>query len=129
MGNGKFYRINIKFLEPNKLSQAFKSRFQRELENNSIYLGIRFNPTNFNRSAAINSQQLAHQCMVLAEEFLNKDYGEIDCKIREFPCSTDFMQSIIDTDTRTLMNYTQDEDFTSKVDTAVGESRAFLQSV
>jgi len=120
MENGKFYRINIKFLEPNKLSQAFKLRFQRELDYNSIYLGIRFNPTNYNRSAAINSLQLANRCIIMANQFLVNDYGKVDCNLRELQYSTDIMQSIIDTDTRTLMNYIQDEGFTSKVNTAVG---------
>lgn len=128
MDNGKFYRINIKFLEPNRLSPAFKSRFKNELDNNAIYLGIRFNPTNFNRSAAINSLELAHQCMRLAKDFLLDDYGKIDCQVREFPCATEFMKSIIDTDTRTLLNYTQDETFTSKMNTTLRESLVLVKN-
>ncbi|MCW8966885.1 MAG: hypothetical protein OQK82_09410 [Candidatus Pacearchaeota archaeon] len=129
MEYGLFYRINIKFLEPNRLNQAFKSRFHRELDNNSIYLGIRFNPTNYNRSAAINSLELANRCIIMANNLLIDDYGQVKCHMRKLQYSTDFMKSIIDTDTRTLFNYIQDEGFTSKLNTAIGENRAFLQSV
>ena len=128
MDDEKLYRINIKFLEPNKLSPAFRSRFQKELENNTIYLGVRFNPTNFIRSAAISSQPLADQCMSLAKEFLFNDFGEIECKVHDFPCSNSYMRSIIETDTRTLMNYTQEEGFTSRVNTTVKENIAFIQN-
>lgn len=129
MEDGKFYRINIKFLEPNKLSSGFLARYQREVETNSIYLGIRFNPTNFNRSAAINSRQIAFQCMSLVPEYLLYDYGDVDCNIREFPCSTEFMQSIIDTDTRTLMSYTQDKNFTSRLNGIINDNRIFAQKI
>lgn len=128
MEDEKLYRINIKFLEPDRLSQSFRSRFKKEIENNTIYLGIRFNPTNFNRSAAINSSQLAHQCMSLAKEYLFDDFGEIECHVHDFPCSTDYMKSIMENDTRTLMNYTQDEGFISRVNTTIKENRTLIQN-
>lgn len=118
MGVERFYRINIKFLEPDKLSLGFRTRFQNELNSDAIYLGIRFKPTNYTGSAAINSLELAHQCMDLAKQWLLDDYGKIDCTLREFPCSSNFMQSIIDADTRTLMNYIQDKKFTSQANGA-----------
>jgi len=127
MDDDKLYRINIKFLEPDKLSLAFRSRFQKEIENNIIYLGIRFNPTNFNRSAAISSQPLAYQCMSLAKEFLFEDFGDIECHVHEFPCSNEYMKSIMETDTRTLMNYTQDEGFIARVNTTIEENRSLMQ--
>ena len=127
--NGKFYRVNIKFLEPEKLSKAFIDRFHREVESNSIYLGIRFNPTNFNRSASINSLELAQQCIELAKEYLVADYGKVEGHIREFPCTSEFMESIIDTDTRTLMNYIQNDDFLSRVNTASEASHTSVQNI
>jgi len=128
MEDEKLYRINIQFLEPDRLSQTFRSRFKNEIENNTIYLGIRFNPTNFNRSAAINSQQLAQQCMSLAKEFLFDDFGKIECNVHEFPCSSDYMKSIMEADTRTLMNYTKDEGFISRVKTTIKENSALIQN-
>lgn len=126
MDGGLFYRINIKFSEPNRLSEGFRSRFQRELDNNSIYLGVRFNPTNYNRSAAINSLELANHYIILANEFLIDEYGEVDCCLRELQYSTDFMKSIIDTETRTLMNFAQNINFTSKV---IRDNPAFLEKI
>ncbi|MFW2373357.1 MAG: hypothetical protein ACN4GM_09575 [Gammaproteobacteria bacterium] len=114
MDIGRFYRINIKFLEPDKLSQDFRSEFQDELDRNAIYLGVRHTPTNYNGSVAINSLELANQCVILAKECLLDEYGKIECYIREFPCVAGYMKSIIDTDTRTLMNHIQNTNFTSK---------------
>ena len=121
MVDSQFYRINIKFLEPKKLSPEFRSRYQRELANNAIYLGFRYKPTNYNRSVAINSLELAHQCINQAKEWLLDDYGKIDCSLREFTCSSNYMKSIIDTDTRTLMNYIQNTQFTSE------ENKTFVE--
>ncbi len=126
MDGGLFYRINIKFSEPNRLSENFRSRFQRELDNNSIYLGVRFNPTNYNRSAAINSLELANEYLILANEFLIDEYGEVDCCLRELQYSTDFMKSIIDTETRTLMNFAQNINLASKV---TRDNPAFLEKI
>lgn len=128
MDDEKLYRINIKFLEPDKLDSAFRARFHTEMENNTIYLGIRFNPTNYNRSAAISTHQLAYQCMSLAKEFLFEDFGEIECHVHEFPCTTDYMKSITEADTRTLINYTRDEGFLSRVDATILENRELIKN-
>lgn len=114
MDIGRFYRINIKFLEPQKLSQEFKNEFQEDLDRNAIYLGIRCKPTSYSGSVAINSLELAHQCVNLAKEHLIEEYGKIDCNLREFPCVAGYMKSIVDTDTRTLMNHIENAQFTSE---------------
>ncbi|MFW2373247.1 MAG: hypothetical protein ACN4GM_09005 [Gammaproteobacteria bacterium] len=129
MDNGKFYRINIKFLEPNSLSQGFRSRFQREIDNNTIYLGTRLNPTNYNRSAAINSLELANKCMIMANEFLIDDYGKLDYHLRELQYSTGVMKSIIDTDTRTLLNYIKGEGLGAWANATLGDERSLMQRV
>lgn len=105
-----FYRINISFLEPEHLSEGFKSQFRKELASDSIYLGIRFNPTTLKRSTAINSLELAYQCMEFAKETL-KDYGSVICSAKSYQYTTDFMQSIIDTDSRMLINHMQRSGF------------------
>lgn len=123
MDIGRFYRINITFLEPHKLSQEFQSEFQDELDRNAIYLGIRCKPTNYSGSVAINSLELAHRCISLAKECLYHEYGEIDCHLREFPCAAGYMKSIVDTDTRRLMSYIQDMNYISEV------NKAFVEKV
>lgn len=110
----KFCRIKISLQEPAKLSADFKARFKKELATNTLYLGIRFSPTNFNRSAAINSLKLAYQCIELFENNIT-DFGRVICYVKEYPCHNDFMQSIIDADSRTLQNYIQNSDFKYKV--------------
>ena len=114
MNNGHFYRINIKFLEPGKLSQDFRTEFQNELDRNAIYLGTRCKPTNYSGSVAINSLELAHECISLAKERFLDEYGEIACYLREFSCATGYMKSMIDADTRTLMNHIQNTKFTTE---------------
>lgn len=59
MDNGRYFRINIIFLEPQKLPADFKKLYGQELKNDGIYLGIRANPTAKNQSAAIESVALA----------------------------------------------------------------------
>lgn len=127
MDDEKLYRINIRFCEPDKLDFAFRDRFHKEMENNTIYLGIRFNPTNYNRSAAISSFELAYQCMSLAREFLFNDFGQIECHVHEFPCTTDYMRSIAEADTRTLINYTREDGFLSRVDATIVENRELIK--
>lgn len=129
MEGGIFYRINIKFLELSKLSPGFITRYQREIETNSIYLGTRFNPTSFNRSAAINSLELANQFIILANEFLKDDYGKVDCNLCELLYSTNYMKSIIDTDTRTLMAITQGTNFTPKINGTHSDNQAIAKKV
>lgn len=121
MDNGRFYRINIIFLEPSNLSQDFRTEFQNELDRNAIYLGIRCKPTNYSGSVAINSLELAHECISLAKERFLDEYGEIACHLREFSCATSYMKSMIDTDTRTLMNYIQNTNFTTEANKTVVE--------
>lgn len=104
-----FYRIHIRFLEPGMIAQELRNRFQREITNNMIYLGIRLNPTNFNRSAAMNTFELAKRCQILAQNILKEQYGNIDLQIKEYPWSTDIMKSIIDTDSRTLVSLIQNQ--------------------
>ena len=118
----KFYRIKVSFQEPDRLSDSFKSQFKKELASNTIYLGIRFNPTNFNRSAAINSQELAYRCIELFEN-TSSDYGRVVCYVKEYPCYSDFMQTIIDADSRTLMNYIENANLKYK------DNKTFIQSI
>jgi len=106
----KFYRIKVSFQDPDSLSAGFKSQYKQELASNTLYLGIRFNPTTFDHSAAINTLELAYQCIELFENTPN-DYGRVVCYVKEYPCYSDFMQTIIDADSRTLMNYIQNSDF------------------
>jgi len=105
-----FYRIKISFLEPEYLTEGFKSQFRKELASDNLYLGIRFNPTTLKRSTAINSLELAYQCMEYAKEAL-KDYGSVICSAKSYQYSTDFMQSIINTDSRMLVNHMQRSGF------------------
>lgn len=107
---GKFYRIKVSFLQPDRLSAAFKSQFKKELVTNTLYLGIRFNPASFNRSAAINSLELAYQCIELFEN-TPSDFGRVACYVKEYPCYSDFMQTIIDADSRALLNYIDNSEF------------------
>jgi len=106
----KFYRIKISYQEPDRLSAAIKSQFKHELANNTLYLGIRFNPTNFNRSAAINSLELAYQFVELFENTAT-EYGRVVCYVKEYACYNDFMKTIIDTDSRTLIKYIESSGF------------------
>ena len=62
-------------------------------------------------------------------EYLVADYGKVEGHIREFPCTSEFMESIIDTDTRTLMNYIQNDDFLSRVNTASEASHTSVQNI
>lgn len=48
----------------------------------------------------------------MANEFLKEDYEKVECHLRELQYSTDFIKSIIDTDTRTLMNCIQQNTLT-----------------
>jgi len=123
MDIGRFYRISITFLQPKKLSPGFRAEFQDDLARKAIYLGKRCKPTDYSGSVAINSLELAHQCINLAKAYLFDEYGEIECQLREFPCVAGYMQSIVDTDTRTLMNHIQNTDFTS------GANKTFLKKV
>ncbi len=100
----KFYRIKVILQEPHKLSAGFRSQFKKELADNTLYLGIRFSPTNFDRSAAINSLGLAYQCISLFENSTT-EYGPAICYVEECPCLNEFMQSIIETDSRTMEGY------------------------
>ena len=118
----KFYRIKVSFQEPDRLSESFKSQFKKELASNTLYLGIRFNPTNFNRSAAINSQELAYRCIELFEN-TSTDYGRVVCYVKEYPCYSDFMQTIIDADSRTLMSYIENSEFSYE------DSRISMQNI
>lgn len=102
----KFYRIKVSFQEPARLSAGFKAQFKKELANNTLYLGIRFNPAAFERSAAINSLDLAYQCIEYFENTAS-DYGRVVCYVKEYPCYSDFMQTIIDADSRILLNYVE----------------------
>ena len=106
----KFYRIKISFSEPNKLSEGLKSQLRRELAKDDVYLGIRFNPTNQNRSAAINSLELVHQCIEFAKQALS-DYGQVNFKVGSYPCTDEFMKSIIDTDSRMLIHHLKNSGF------------------
>lgn len=106
----KFYRINISFTEPEQLSDGLKSQLRRELANNGVYLGIRVNPTTLKRSAAINSLELAHLCMEFAKQAL-KDYGQVVCTAQSYSCTDIFMKSIIDTDSRMLINHLNNAGF------------------
>lgn len=108
----KFYRIKISFIEPDKLSDGIKSQLRRELADYSVYLGIRFNPTTFNRSAAINSLELVHQCRDFAKQAFS-EYGQVDFKVRSYPCTDEFMKSIIESDTRLLIQHMKDSGFTN----------------
>ena len=119
---GKFYRIKVSFLQQDRLTVAFKSQFKKELATNTLYLGIRFNPASFNRSAAINSLELAYQCIELFEN-TPSDYGRVVCYVKEYPCYSDFMQTIIDADTRTLMNYIENVNLKYK------DNKTFIQSI
>lgn len=118
----KFYRIKISLQEPAKLSLAFKSQFKKELTNNTLYLGIRFTPTSYNRSAAINSLELAYQCIAHFEN-TQSDYGPSECYVKEYPCYNDFMKSIIDVDSRTMQDYVQKSGLKYKINAPEKKAR------
>lgn len=100
----KFYRIKTSIHEAADLCPGFTSIFKDELANNNFYLDVRFNPTTFERSAAINSLELAYACIRLFENTIT-DYGRVICSVEEYSYSSDFMQSTIDTDSRMLINH------------------------
>lgn len=100
----KFYRIKTDIHEAADLCPGFSSKLKGEQANDSFYLGVRFNPTSFERSAAINSLELAYACIRLFENTIT-DYGRVICSVEEYSCSGDFMQSTIDTDSRMLINH------------------------
>jgi len=100
----KFYRIKTDIHEVDNLCPGSTSLFKQELANDSFYLDVRFNPTSFERSAAINSLELAYACIRLFENTIT-DYGRVICSVEEYSCSSDFMQSTIDTDSRMLINH------------------------
>lgn len=90
---------------------------------NAIHLDIRFNPTNFNRSAAINSLDLAYQCIAHFEN-TQSDYGPSVCYVNEYPCDNDFMQSIIDAGSHILQGYVQNSGIKYKTDSSHGKKAA-----
>ncbi|MFW2373441.1 MAG: hypothetical protein ACN4GM_10010, partial [Gammaproteobacteria bacterium] len=106
----KFYRIKISFREPNKLSDSLKSQLRRELAKDAVYLGIRFNSTTLNHSAAIHSLELVHQCMEFAKNTF-KDYGEVTFTAKSYPCKGESMKSNIDTDSRMLIHHLKNSRF------------------
>lgn len=95
------------------MSVDFKAQFKKELANNTLYLGIRFNPTAFERSAAINSLELAYQCIEFFENTPD-DNGRVVCYVKEYPCYSEFMQTIIDADSRVLRNYIENPNLNYK---------------
>ena len=111
MDKGLFYRVNVVFAEPERLDRAFRQKYQRQLDNNSLYLGIRFNPTSQNQSAVINSIELANEYMSLAKEVLTEEYGHVGLFLNQFQYSNDYMKSIIDTDSRILANRIENYEF------------------
>lgn len=99
-----FYRIKIKFLDQRKLSGGFKGKFKKELAIDHIYLSIRLSPTTFKQSAAISSLPLAHIVMQRAKHTL-VGYGPVELSVQSYPVVSDFMKSIIDTDSRMLSSH------------------------
>ncbi len=108
MENAHYFRINIEFLEPDKLTSEFFKVHQKELRDHEIYLGIRANPALKNQSAAINSIELAYQYMEHAKEELYEKYGRVNLFPKDFNCPTEYMASIVDIDSRTIAQYLHD---------------------
>ena len=111
MEKGRYFRVKVAFLEPEKIDHSFIKQYGQEIDSDEIYLGIRLNPTRLKNSAAINSLELAHQYINIAKTQLISDFGQVSFLLREYSSNDDYVNSIVEIDSRTLMNFVQSQPY------------------
>ena len=111
MEKGRYFRVRIVFLEPDKIDKNFLDQYSQELESDEIYLGTRLNPTRIKNSAAINSLNLAHQYINLAKTQLSSEFGQVSFLLREYHSNDDYLNAIVEIDSRKLMNFVESQPY------------------